>query len=141
MTKAEMVELLSRVPLFAGLSKKELNAIASAAKEVNRKAGSYLARSGDAGVGFFLIADGTASVIVGGRRRRKMGPGDFFGEISLLDGGPRSADVVADTDIKMLGLTVWVFKGILEQYPSIAQKMLVELAERLRTGSKPDVTD
>jgi CRP/FNR family cyclic AMP-dependent transcriptional regulator len=140
-TKAEIVELLSRVPLFSGCAKKEISAIAGAAKEVDRKAGSYLARAGDAGVGFFVIADGTASVLVGGRRRRKMGPGDFFGENSLLDGGPRSADVVADTDIKMVGLTVWVFKGILEQHPSIAQKMLVELAGRLRTGTKPDVTD
>ncbi|HEY1331545.1 MAG TPA: cyclic nucleotide-binding domain-containing protein [Actinomycetota bacterium] len=141
MTKGEMIEQLGNVPLFSGCSKKELATIASASKELTRKSGSMLAREGETGVGFFLITDGTANVIVGGRNRRKMGPGDFFGEISLLDGGPRSASVVADTDVQMLGLTAWVFRGILEQNPSIAQKMLVDLASRLRGGSKPSPTD
>jgi CRP-like cAMP-binding protein len=140
-TKGEMIEQLGNVPLFSGCSKKELATIASASKELTRKSGSMLAREGETGVGFFLITDGTANVIVGGRNRRKMGPGDFFGEISLLDGGPRSASVVADTDVQMLGLTAWVFRGILEQNPSIAQKMLVDLASRLRGGSKPSPTD
>lgn len=141
MTKGEIAEHLSRVPLFSGCSKKELGAIAAATKEVSRKSGSMLAREGESGVGFFLIANGTANVVVGGRSRRKIGPGDFFGEISLLDGGPRSASVVAATDVDMLGLTAWVFRGILEQHPTIAQKMLVDLAGRLRSGSKPAPTD
>jgi CRP-like cAMP-binding protein len=75
------------------------------------------------------------------RKRGTLGAGDFFGEISLLDGGPRSADVVAATDVDMLGLTAWVFRGVLEQYPSIAQKMLVTMAGRLRDATKPAPTD
>ena len=140
MTKAEITELLSRVPLFSGCSQRETAAIGRAAKEVHRRQGSVLARTGEAGVGFFLLVDGTASVLVNGRKRTTLEAGDFFGEISLLDGGPRSADVVADTDVTMLGLTAWVFRGVLEQYPSIAQKMLVSMAGRLR-GAKPNPSD
>jgi CRP-like cAMP-binding protein len=140
-TKAEITELLSRVPLFSGCSQREIAAIANGTKEVRRKAGGVLARTGEAGVGFFLLVDGTASVLVNSRKRATLKPGDFFGEISLLDGGPRSADVVADTDVTMLGLTAWVFRGVLEQYPSIAQKMLIALAGRLRGATKPAPTD
>jgi CRP/FNR family cyclic AMP-dependent transcriptional regulator len=140
-TKAEITELLSRVPLFSGCSQREVSAIAGATKEVRRREGSVLARTGEPGVGFFLLVDGTASVLVNGRKRNTLKPGDFFGEISLLDGGPRSADVVANEDVTMLGLTAWVFRGILEQYPSIAQKMLVALAGRLRGATKPAPSD
>jgi CRP/FNR family transcriptional regulator, cyclic AMP receptor protein len=140
-TKAEITELLSRVPLFSGCSQREIAAIARAAKEVHRREGSVLARTGEPGVGFFLIVDGKANVVVNGRKRGTLGSGDFFGEISLLDGGPRSADVVAATDVDMLGLTAWVFRGVLEQYPSIAQKMLVTMAGRLRDATKPAPTD
>ena len=141
MTKAEITELLTRVPLFSGCSQREIAAIARAAKEVNRREGAVLARTGEPGVGFFLLVDGKADVLVNGRKRGTLGPGDFFGEISLLDGGPRSADVVAATDVVMLGLTAWVFRGVLEQYPSISQKMLVTLASRLRNATKPAPTD
>jgi CRP/FNR family transcriptional regulator, cyclic AMP receptor protein len=140
-TKAEITELLTRVPLFSGCSQREVAAIARAAKEVRRREGSVLARTGEPGVGFFLLVDGKADVLVNGRKRGTLEPGDFFGEISLLDGGPRSADVVAATDVTMLGLTAWVFRGVLEQYPSISQKMLVALAGRLRNATKPAATD
>ena len=141
MTKTEITQLLSGVPLFSGCSGRELGAVASAAKEVHRKQGSVLAKKGDPGVGFFLITKGTAGVIVNNRKRATLSTGDYFGEISLLDGGPRSADVVAESDIDMLGLTAWVFRGILEQHPTIAQKMLVTLAGRLRNAAKPGTSD
>jgi len=130
------VKLLSGVPLFSELSTKELNAIAGAAKEISHRAGSVLAREGETGIGFFLITDGTAKVTVGGRGRATLRPGDFFGEISLLDGGPRTATVTAETSITMLGLTQWVFKRLIEQHPSIASKMLKVMAQRLRASSK-----
>lgn len=139
MTKAEIVKLLSGVPLFAGCSKRELGAIAGSMKEIRRSPESILARQGDPGVGFFLITSGTATVKANGRTRAKLGSGDFFGEISLLDGGPRSATVQADTAIEMLGLTGWSFRGVIEHYPSIAQKMLVVMAERLRAGTPPGI--
>jgi CRP/FNR family transcriptional regulator, cyclic AMP receptor protein len=140
-TKTEITQMLSGVPLFSGCSGRELSAVAAAAKEVRRKRGSLLAKKGDPGVGFFLITNGTANVVVNNRKRAELGKGDYFGEMSLLDGGPRSADVVAETDVDMLGLTAWVFRGILEQYPTIAQKMLVTLAGRLRIAAKPGASD
>jgi CRP-like cAMP-binding protein len=133
--KTEIIEKLGSVPLFAGASKKELQAIASAVKEVDHDAGDVLATEGQSGVGFFLIVDGTARVIVNGRTRGRMGPGDVFGEIAVLDGGPRSATVIAETHVKMLGLTPWVFKGLLAQYPSLTMKLLHVVAARLRAAS------
>jgi len=134
-TKNEIVNHLAGVPLFASLSKKELQAVAAAAKEVSRPAGDVLAAQGDSGVGFFLITQGTANVMVGSRTRRKLGPGEFFGEIALLDGGPRTATVVAETPVTLLGLTAWVFKGIVQQNPGLALKMLEVVAGRLRAAS------
>src|SRR5205823_5657933 len=84
-------ELLSRVPLFSGCSLRETAAIGRAAKEVHRRQGSVLARTGEAGVGFFLLVDGQASVLVNGRKRTTLEAGDFFGEISLLEGRSRRA--------------------------------------------------
>jgi CRP/FNR family cyclic AMP-dependent transcriptional regulator len=138
-TKTDVVKMLSEVPLFSELSKKELESLARSAKEVNHKQGAVLAKEGDSGLGFFLIADGTASVSVRGRPRAKMGPGDFFGEISLLDQGPRSATVVAETPVRLIGITQWVFKRLVEQNPALAWKLLRVMATRLR-GTRPQLT-
>ena len=132
----DTIKLLAGVPIFSELSQKELREIARAGKEVSHRQGAVLAREGDPGVGFFLITDGTAGVSVRGNPRRKLGPGDFFGEISLLDQGPRTATVTAETPISMLALTQWVFKRLIEQNPSIASKMLKVMAQRLRSSSK-----
>ena len=134
--KRDAVALLSSVPLFSELSKKELRAIAESAKEVSHRPGAVLAKEGDSGVGFFLIADGTAEVSIGGRKRGRLGPGDFFGEISLLDQGPRTATVTAQTEVRTLGLTAWAFKRLIQSNPSIASKMLKVMAQRLRGSSK-----
>jgi CRP/FNR family cyclic AMP-dependent transcriptional regulator len=134
-TKTEILNHLAGVPLFASCSKRELQAIAAAAKEVSRPAGDTLARQGEAGVGFFLITEGTAAVNVSGRKRRRLSRGDFFGEIALLDGGPRTATIVAETPVKLLGLTAWVFRGLVQQNPGMALKMLEVVASRLRSAS------
>ena len=136
MATRNVVDLLSQVPIFEGLSKKELQTISASGKEVTHREGSTLAKEGDSGVGFFLIVDGTAMVDVGGRGRRRLGAGDFFGEISLLDQGPRTASVIAETEVTTFGLTSWVFKRLIEQNPSIASKMLKVMAQRLRSASK-----
>jgi CRP-like cAMP-binding protein len=127
--------MLAGVPIFEELSAKELKAIATAAKEVTHRQGAVLAREGDSGVGFFLILDGDVSVAVGERVVRRMGPGDFFGEISLLDGGPRTATCTAQTEVTTLGITPWTFKRLIEQNPAIASKMLKVMAQRLRSSS------
>ena len=130
-----VVEQLAGVPLFAGCSAKELQLVARAGKEAHHRAGTALAREGEAGVGLFMIIEGTAEVTIGGRRRASLGPGDFFGEVALLDGGPRSATVTATSDVRVLGITEWVFRGLLHEHPSIAIKTLQVMAGRLRSAS------
>jgi CRP/FNR family transcriptional regulator, cyclic AMP receptor protein len=134
--KRDPVQMLAGVPIFEGLSKKDLSQIAGAAKQVTHRPGSVLAREGQSGVGFFMILEGTAGVQVGERQRRGLGSGDFFGEISLLDGGPRTATVTAETEVTTLGLTPWDFKRLVESNPAIASKMLKVMAQRLRSSSK-----
>jgi CRP-like cAMP-binding protein len=133
--KTEIANALQSVPLFSGLTKKEIGLVAGAAKEVTAEAGDVLAKEGEHGIGFFLIVEGTARVVVNGRTRRRLQKGETFGEIALLDGGPRTASVIAETDIVLLGITAWAFKGLLTEYPSITIKLLEEVASRLRSTS------
>jgi CRP-like cAMP-binding protein len=132
MAKKQAIDMLSSVPLFEGLSKRELDTIYRAAKETEFDAGHDIVEQGATGVGFHLILSGKADVMVGGRRRASLGPGDFFGEMSLLDGGPRSATVRTASPVRTLALTSWAFLPLLDKMPSIARKMLVELSRRLR---------
>ncbi|MGH2710528.1 MAG: cyclic nucleotide-binding domain-containing protein [Actinomycetota bacterium] len=132
MGKKEAVDMLGSVPLFEGLSKRELDLIYREAKQTKFDAGHDIVEQGATGVGFHLILEGKADVVVGGRKRATLGPGDYFGEMSLLDGGPRSATVKTATEVKTLALTSWVFLPLLDKMPSIARKMLVELSRRLR---------
>ena len=136
MGKKEAVEMLGSVPLFEGLSKRELDLIYREAKQTEFEAGHTIVEQGATGVGFHLILEGKADVMIGGRKRASLGPGDYFGEMSLLDGGPRSATVRTATEVKTLALTSWVFTPLLDKMPSIARKMLVELSRRLRTLEK-----
>jgi CRP-like cAMP-binding protein len=132
----DSIDRLRQVPLFSACSARELKAIAGVVKEVRHPEGTVIAREGDPGVGLFVIVDGQAEVTIGGKRMAKLGPGDFFGEIALLDGGPRSATVAALSDMKLLGLTEWVFRGLLQEHPSIAVKTLESMAGRLREATK-----
>jgi CRP-like cAMP-binding protein len=132
----EVTEQLSKVPMFSECSKRELQMIARAAKEIEHPEGHVIAREGDRGVGFFLITDGGAAVSIGGKKRGRLGPGDFFGEISLLDRGPRTATVTSTSPIRLLGLTAWVFRGLIEEHPSIGIRLLEVVARRLRDSSK-----
>jgi CRP/FNR family cyclic AMP-dependent transcriptional regulator len=130
---------LAKVPIFSGCSKRELQLIARAAKEVNHKQDTVIAREGERGIGLFLILEGECNVTIGGRTKAKLGPGDFFGEVALLDGGPRTATVTAITPVKLVGITGWVFRGLLMEHPTIALKTLEGVAGRLRAVSKEPV--
>ncbi|MCA1840507.1 MAG: cyclic nucleotide-binding domain-containing protein [Actinomycetota bacterium] len=132
----EDIDLLASVALFEGLSKRELRAIARVAKQVHFPAGHDIVVEGETAAGFHLIAKGKATIVVGGRKRNQLGSGDYFGEISLIDGGPRSATVVAETDVTTLAISAWQFKPLLVQYPSMMKKMLIELCARLRSTQK-----
>jgi CRP/FNR family transcriptional regulator, cyclic AMP receptor protein len=132
----DVVRQLAKVPLFAGCSQRDLQTIARVVREIPHAAGTVIAREGEPGVGLFIIVEGTADVSIGGRKKATLGPGEFFGEIALLDGGPRTATVSAKTDMVLLGLTEWVFRGLMHEQPSIALKTLQQMAGRLRVATK-----
>jgi CRP/FNR family transcriptional regulator, cyclic AMP receptor protein len=96
-------------------------------------AGDVICREGETGVGLHVVVSGETKVQVGGRTRRRLGPGAFFGEVALLDGGPRSATVVADTPVRTLSIPAWSFRSLLKSQPSLSLKMLEEVCRRLRT--------
>lgn len=128
----QLVDLLRTVPLFAGCSERELKAIANSGKEVAFAEGAAICTEGETGVGLHVIMQGEAKVQVGGRTRRKLGPGAFFGEIALLDGGPRSATVLAETPLITFVIPVWGFRSLLKTHSTLALKMLEEICRRLR---------
>ncbi len=123
---------LGEVPLFASFNKKELQKIAKASTELDVKAGKTLVEQGRVGHEFFLIVEGKASVKRNGRKVADLGPGDYFGELSLLSRLPRNADVVAEEDLKVLVLGQREFNGVLDEVPGLAHKMLATMAKRLR---------
>ena len=123
---------LGKVPLLAGLENRELERLSRAFKERTFRAGATVASEGQTGAGFFLIADGTATVSVGGEARGTLGPGDYFGEIALIDEGTRSATVTATTDLRCYGLTPWEFRAFVEEHPQVAWSLLQTLARRIR---------
>lgn len=132
--KSEKVALLRNVPMFQNCSDRELNSILSSTKEVHFEAGREICHEGDEGVGLHVVVEGETKVQIRGRTKRRLGPGAFFGEIALLDGGPRSATVIAETEVTTLALPVWAFKSTLKAHPSLAFKMLEEVCRRLRTN-------
>jgi CRP-like cAMP-binding protein len=136
MARKSPVEMLAGVGLFEGLSKKELSQVSGTGRRVQFPAGTVIVKEGDDGVGFHLIMTGKAKVTVKGRARSTLGPGKFFGELSLIDRGPRTATVTADTDVTTLSLLSWEFLPLVEKTPSIARKLLLEMCRRLREADK-----
>jgi CRP/FNR family transcriptional regulator, cyclic AMP receptor protein len=133
----ERFEALRKVTLFEGLSDRELEAVAHAAKERRFDTGDTVVVEGEGGVGFFVVADGTARVEAHGTRLGTIRPGASFGEVALLDdGGRRSATVVAESPLRVYGLTAWQFTPLLEEHPSIAVKIAKMLARRLREAEE-----
>ena len=123
---------LANVPIFASFSKRDLQRIAKASDEVEVAAGRVLVDQGRAGHEFFLILEGQAKVSRGGNDLATLGPGQYFGELSLLDGGPRSATVTAASDMELLVVGQREFSGVLDEIPGVAHKLLTAMAARLR---------
>ena len=136
MDKKDANALLKKVPLFSRLSEKALASIVKVAIEKEFKSGTQIVSEGDTGTGFYLIISGSTEVSRNGAKIAKLRAGEFFGEMALLDGAPRSADVIALEDTKCLVLTLWVLKGIIAANPNVALGMLEELARRLREAEQ-----
>ncbi len=134
---AAAIEALKAVPLFAGLEESEFRLLERELKERRFEQGDVVTREGASGVGFFVIAEGRASVSVGGERRATLVPGDYFGEIALFDEGARTASITAETDLRCFGLTSWQFRPFVLEHPEVAWKLLQGLARRLRSAQAP----
>ena len=135
----DLVESLKRVPIFAGVRDKELGRLAKAMRESRFNEGEVITTEGRTGVGFFLIEDGNATVSLRGEIVRTLGPGEHFGEIALIDEGPRSATVTATTDLRCRGLAAWEFKAFVQEHPEVAWPLLETLASRLRDAEERNI--
>jgi CRP-like cAMP-binding protein len=134
--KPSKTDLLSRVPLFSQCTSRELSRIAALADEVDVPEGKVLTQEGKVGREFFVIASGRAKVTRGRKKVTELGPGEFFGEMSLLDHSPRSATVTAISDLELYVLDGRSFATLLEDAPSVAKKIMRGIAERLRRAEK-----
>lgn len=132
MARDQFIEHLSQVPLFAALGKKELGLVARRSEDVRVSAGKVLCSEGETGHQFFVIMEGQAKVTRRGRKVTSIGPGAFFGELSLLDKHPRNATVVAETDMELVVLGQREFAGLIDDVPGFARKLLAGLARRVR---------
>jgi CRP/FNR family cyclic AMP-dependent transcriptional regulator len=132
LTRDRRIELLATAPLFAGVDEAGLARVAERAIEVEFPAGGVIARQGDVGTGFFLVASGSVRIVRDGETIATLGPGEFFGELSVLDGLPRTAQVVAAEPTMCLALATWDFEAVVAEDPKVALGIMRGLATRLR---------
>ena len=132
LTRDRRTELLGAAPLFTGVDEAGLGMVAERAIEVDFAPGQVIARQGDVGTGFFIVASGSVRVVRDGATIATLGPGEFFGELSVLDGQPRNAQVVAAEPTTCLALASWDFEAIVTEDPKVALAVMRGLAGRLR---------
>jgi len=132
MDNKRIIPLLKKTPIFAETSEGSLNSLVKSAVHKTAPAGTKIVEEGKGGVGFYLILSGKAEVVKDGEPLAQLEGGNFFGELSVIDGAPRTADVVAKTDTECLVITPWAMKSIISTHPEVAYSMLLELARRLR---------
>ncbi len=135
----DWVPVLAGVPLFRTLSRRHLKRVASVGRTRRFASGTAIVRAGDAGTAFYVLIDGAARVVTARGRPRRLGPGDFFGEMSLLDDSPRSADVVAEGEVLALTISPTAFGKLVRGEPGLAHELLKVLAARLRAAERSSV--
>lgn len=135
-SEAALGEKLRSVPLFSGLKDKQLKSIIHAGKQISFPEGRAIVSEGEMGVAFYLILDGQVQVRRKDRVVAKLGSGNFFGEMSLLDNNPRSSDVVATAPTTCLTLSSWDFYGLVSGHREIAMNVIKTLSHRLRESNK-----
>jgi CRP-like cAMP-binding protein len=135
-TNDRRVELLGACRLFGGVDRDALERIAARASEVEFPAGHVIARQNEIGTGFFIVVDGRVRVVRDGRQLAELGPGDFFGELSVLDGQPRNAQVAAISSVRCLAVASWDLEALLVDDPHLALAIIRGLAVRLRATTE-----
>ena len=133
-TRDMRIEALGKVPLLSGLSKRDLRRVFDLGTEKEFFPGKVIVKAGNQARDFYLILQGTARLTVPGRRTALLGPGDYFGEMAVLDGGPRSATIVAETHVSVLRIGRSHFLKLLDSYGSIGRKILVEMSKHVRAA-------
>ena len=133
MARDQKLELLGKVPLFAGLSKRELQRIGELADEVDLPSGRVLMRQGESGSEMLIVIDGSARIERDGEGIAERGAGEVLGEIALLDGGPRTATVTLTRDSRLLVLGRREFQAAMDELPDVRLRVLEAVAHRLRT--------
>lgn len=128
----EAVDALGEVELFHGLMEPDLLRVVTLASQADVPAGHALTEQGAHDPRFVVLLDGRAQVEIDGEVVEELGPGDYFGEIALLDGGPRSGSVVAVTDVRILALEQMSFRPLLHDHPEIAEQLLLAMCRRIR---------
>jgi CRP/FNR family cyclic AMP-dependent transcriptional regulator len=132
LTHDHRTELLAGTPLLAGVDPEGIAMVAQRMVEVDFPKDHVIARQGEVGTGFFLVASGSVRVVRDGETLASIGPGDFFGELSVLDGRPRVAQVIANEPTTCLALATWDFEAVVKEQPAVALAVLRGLAGRLR---------
>jgi len=134
--KSDQLSALRSVSLFSSMSDRDLKAVLDGCREEVYSDGQAIVREGTPGGPFFLIVEGQAKMTVGGKQVKKLAPGDYFGEIAMIDKGPRSATVVAVGNVKALAIASWDFLALCEQDWKIAHKVMMGLAAAVRSLDK-----
>jgi len=132
------VSELKDAKLLKGIPDSEVRSIEKQVKTITHPAGHEIVVRGEGGVGFMIITDGTVSVKTVTGKTRKLGPGDSFGEMALLDHEGRSATITADTDVTLASIPEWNFKPFLKEHPEVAYRLLQTLSRRVRTAEADD---
>ena len=136
LTRDRRVELLAGCPLFRGIDAEGLTKLAALATPVDFPAGHVIARQGEIGTGFFVVVAGSVRVVRDGVQLATLGPGEFFGELSVLDRMPRNASVLADVPTRCLALASWDFEKVLLEQPALTLSILRGVAMRLREATE-----
>jgi CRP-like cAMP-binding protein len=134
--KSDQLNALRNVSLFSSMSDRDLKSVLDGCREEVYSDGQAIVREGTPGGPFFLLLEGQAKMVIGGKTRKTLGPGDYFGEIAMIDKGPRTATIVAAGNVKALAIASWDFLALCEQDFKIAHKVMMGMASAIRTLDK-----
>ena len=134
--KSDQLAALKSVPLFSSMSDRDLKSVLGGCREEVYSDGQAIVREGTPGGPFFLIVEGQAKMTIGGKQVKKLAPGDYFGEIAMIDKGPRSATVVATGNVKALAIASWDFLALCQENWNLAHKVMMGMASAIRTLDK-----